>query len=177
MKPEKPVKTVVGSGGGSVVQGSRTAVMVGGGEVDLDRVAASISEQSRDQRDNVSVSSQPGAKQFGRSLAGAITGAAANFKSRLANMSSVTAPLVARSSPSPPDTASSGRSDHVSGHRTSSAKVREVPIRVEQSGGGNSNVSPQVLPLTVPGAADYGENQHQRYLETISMCFRIFSKI
>ena len=149
LKPDKSIKTVVGGGApGSVVQGARTAVMVGGGAVpdfvpgvDLDRVAASMSQTS----DSVSLagsSSGPGsgARQL-RSLAGAITGAAANFKSKLA--SAVTGAGVARSSPSPPDPA-----------RT---KVREVPIRLE---GGpppvfNGEKSPHVIPLTVPGA-EYG---------------------
>jgi len=111
--------------------------------VDLDRVAASMSEQSRDMSASVSSLPQPGAagaKQLGRSIAGVITG----IKSKLVN--SVTGPLVTRSSPSPPDT-------------SKAAKIREVPIRVEQSGGmqsaGAGEKSPHVIPLTVPGA-EYG---------------------
>ena len=122
--------------------------MVGAGPdsapgVDLDRVAASMSQAS----DSVSLTGSSSGQQSGsgarqlRSLAGAITGAAANFKSKLA--SAVTGASVARSSPSPPDPA-----------RT---KVREVPIRLE---GGpppvfNGEKSPHVIPLTVPGA-EYG---------------------
>ena len=155
LKPDKSIKTVVGGGApGSVVQGARTAVMVGGGAapdfvpgVDLDRVAASMSQTS----DSVSLagsSSGPGsgARQL-RSLAGAITGAAANFKSKLA--SAVTGAGAARSSPSPPDPA-----------RTKGREVREVPIRLEGGDQGappvfNGEKSPHVIPLTVPGA-EYG---------------------
>ena len=128
--------------------------MVGGGPgpdsapgVDLDRVAASMSQAS----DSVSLagsSSGPGsgARQL-RSLAGAITGAAANFKSKLA--SAVTGAGVARSSPSPPDPA-----------RSKVREVREVPIRLEGGDQGpppvfNGEKSPHVIPLTVPGA-EYG---------------------
>lgn len=159
LKPDKSIKTVVGGGApGSVVQGARTAVMVGGAPdsapgVDLDRVAASMSQTS----DSVSLagsSSGPGpgsgARQL-RSLAGAITGAAANFKSKLA--SAVTGASVARSSPSPPDPA-----------RTKVREVREVPIRLE--GGAppvfNGEKSPHVIPLTVPGA-EYGRFTDDRF--------------
>ena len=171
LKPDKSIKTVVGGGApGSVVQGARTAVMVGGAPdsapgVDLDRVAASMSAAS----DAVSLAgsssggpqSGPGTRQL-RSLAGAITGAAANFKSKLA--SAVTgAGVGARSSPSPPDPA-----------RT---KVREVPIRLE--GGGpppvfNGEKSPHVIPLTVPGA-EYGGSK-DNLLQKQKKCFFIFFK-
>ena len=73
VKPEKAGKPLTVGGGtvGSVVQGSRTAVMMGGGEVDLDRVAASMADTASVS----SHSSQPGqAKQLGRSIAGAFTG-------------------------------------------------------------------------------------------------------
>jgi len=102
-----------------------------------------MGEQSRDMSASVSSLPQPGAagaKQLGRSIAGVITG----IKSKFVN--SVTGPLATRSSPSPPDT-------------NKTAKIREVPIRVEQSGGmhsaGAGEKSPHVIPLTVPGA-EYG---------------------
>ena len=167
LKPDKSIKTVVGGGApGSVVQGARTAVMVGGAPdsapgVDLDRVAASMSQTS----DSVSLagsSSGPGtgARQL-RSLAGAITGAAANFKSKLA--SAVTGASVARSSPSPPDPA-----------RTKVREVREVPIRLE--GGAppvfNGEKSPHVIPLTVPGAEYGGFKDFLRNHETKN-CYRL----
>jgi len=146
LRGDKPVKTVMGgSTPGMVVQGPRTAVMMGAGStppgVDLDKVAASITEQNSN-LNNIPVS-QP--RQFGRSIAGVISGAAQNIKSRIAGMTNnpnTSSPLV-RSSPSPPDTR---------------AKMREVPIRVENSYGSSHSVaepsdrSPQVIPLTVPGA-------------------------
>lgn len=146
LRGEKPVKTVMGGGTpGMVVQGPRTAVMMGAGStppgVDLDKVAASISEQN--QMSNSLPVSQP--RQFGRSLAGVLSGAAQNIKSKIAGIANNpggSSPLV-RSSPSPPDTR---------------GKMREVPIRVENSYGSNHSVaepsdrSPQVIPLTVPGA-------------------------
>eukprot|EP00092_Neocalanus_flemingeri_P025315 GFUD01027450.1.p1 GENE.GFUD01027450.1~~GFUD01027450.1.p1 ORF type:complete len:1384 (+),score=386.42 GFUD01027450.1:293-4153(+) len=147
LKADKPVKTVMGGGvPGMVVQGPRTAVLMGAGStppgVDLDKVAASITEQTQMSL-NTPVS-QP--RQFGRSLAGVLSGAAQNIKSRIAgianNPGGSSSPLV-RSSPSPPD---------------SRGKLREVPIRVENSHGSNHSVvepserSPQVIPLTVPGA-------------------------
>ena len=161
IKPEKQsVKTVVVAGGapGNVVTGARTAVMMGGVSVDtvpgvdLDRVAASMSEQSRDMSASVSSLPQPGAagaKQLGRSIAGVITG----IKSKFVN--SMTGPLATRSSPSPPDT-------------NKTAKIREVPIRVEQSGAGIMHSagagenSPHVIPLTVPGA-EYGRCQDRLF--------------
>lgn len=146
LRGDKPVKTVMGGGTpGMVVQGPRTAVMMGAGStppgVDLDKVAASITEQN--QMSNSLPVSQP--RQFGRSLAGVISGAAQNIKSKIAGIANNpggSSPLV-RSSPSPPDTR---------------GKMREVPIRVENSYGSNHSVaepsdrSPQVIPLTVPGA-------------------------
>jgi len=147
LRGDKPVKTVMGSSTpGMVVQGPRTAVMMGAGStppgVDLDKVAASITEQNSS-LSNVPVS-QP--RQFGRSLAGVISGAAQNIKSRIAGMANnpnTSTPLV-RSSPSPPD---------------SRGKMREVPIRMESNTYGSSHSvaepsdrSPQVIPLTVPGA-------------------------
>ena len=150
LKPDKSVKTVVGGGApGSVVQGARTAVLVGGDPdsvpgVDLDRVAASMS-QPQPPPDTLSLSSGSGAAARARSLAGAITGAAHNIKTKLASA------VTARSSPSPPDPAW--------------PKVREVPIRVE---GGrtppvfNGEKSPHVIPLTVPGA-EYGESHFERF--------------
>ena len=147
---------MAGGAPGNVVTGARTAVMMGGVSVDtvpgvdLDRVAASMSEQSRDMSASVSSLPQPGAagaKQLGRSIAGVITG----IKSKFVN--SVTGPLVTRSSPSPPDT-----------NKTATSKIREVPIRVEQSGAGIMHCagagekSPHVIPLTVPGA-EYGRCQ------------------
>lgn len=169
MKPEKAVKTVTVGGGtpGSVVTGPRTAVIMGGGtgEVDLDRVAASM--ERREQPDTASLASQPGAKQLGRSIAGALTGVAQNFKSKLVNMgaNSVTGH---RSSPSPPDTAHRSMVTTSDTPRmvASGAKVREVPIRLEQSGAGGSSVSPHVIPLTVPGA-EYGQ-----YHSRICSCSR-----
>ena len=153
----KSVKTVVGGGApGSVVQGARTAVMMGnpdprgpgailtsnpdpGHGIDLDRVAADL---ARDSSSLSQAGGQPGGpRQIGRSIAGVLSSTAQNIKSKFANMGAVTAPLVARSSPSPRD--------------MTRVKVREVPIRVEQSGGGAS-VSPHVIPLTVPGA-EYGK--------------------
>ena len=150
LKPDKSVKTVVGGGApGSVVQGARTAVLVGGDPdsvlgVDLDRVAASMSHQPPP--DTLSLSSGSGAAARARSLAGAITGAAHNIKTKLASA------VTARSSPSPPDPAW--------------PKVREVPIRVE---GGrtppvfNGEKSPHVIPLTVPGA-EYGESHFEHFV-------------
>ena len=130
---------VVGGGApGSVVQGAdtgHTGDHVPG--VDMDMVAASMSEMSRDQV----TMSQPGPKQLGKSLAGVLSGAAQNIKSKFVNIG-VTGPLVARSSPSPPDTA-----------KTAGKAVRQVPIRVESSGGsGVGEKSPHSIPLTVPGA-------------------------
>ena len=177
MKPDKAVKTVTVGGGaaGSVVQGPRTAVLMGGtgersgvmmgSEVDLDRVAASMERHAPDTASVTSHSSQPGAKQLGRSIAGALTGVAANFKSKLVNMGAGSQ-LVSRSSPSPPDIRSSvsdHRSSDHSGRMVAStgAKVREVPIRLEQSSTGGSSVSPHVIPLTVPGA-EYGQYSYQK---------------
>ena len=149
------MKTVMGGGApGMVIQGPRTAVLMGAGStppgVDLDKVAASITEQTQ-MSQNTPVS-QP--RQFGRSLAGVLSGAAQNIKSRIvgiANNPGSNSPLV-RSSPSPPD---------------SRGKMRDVPIRIENSHGSNQSVaepsdrSPQVIPLTVPGAEiqqrEYGE--------------------
>ena len=132
---------------GTVVQGARTQVMMGS-EVDLDRVAASIQTRSPPEpAAEPGAASVSGARQL-RSLAGAITGAAANIKSKLA--SAVTQGSLARSSPSPPDTSQGqGR-----------VKMREVPIRVEQGAGQGQGLpgqekSPHVIPLTVPGA-EYG---------------------
>ena len=99
-----------------------------------------MSEMSRDQV----TMSQPGPKQLGKSLAGVLSGAAQNIKSKFVNIG-VTGPLVARSSPSPPDTA-----------KTAGKAVRQVPIRVESSGDGVGEKSPHSIPLTVPGA-EYGE--------------------
>jgi len=145
LRGDKQVKTVVGgTAPGIVVQGPRTAVMMGAGStppgVDLDKVAASITEQN--QTPNSIPVSQT--RQFGRSVAGLISGAAQNLKSRIVGIANnpSSSPLV-RSSPSPPD---------------SRGKVREVPIRVENSYGSTHSVvepserSPQVIPLTVPGA-------------------------
>jgi len=146
LRGDKSIKTVLGGGTpGMVVQGPRTAVMMGAGStppgIDLDKVAASINEQNL-LSSNMPVS-QP--RQFGRSLAGVLSGAAQNIKSRIAGIASnpgSSSPLV-RSSPSPPDTR---------------GKMREVPIRIENSFGSNHSVvepserSPQVIPLTVPGA-------------------------
>ena len=96
-----------------------------------------MSEMSRDQV----TMSQPGPKQLGKSLAGMLSGAAQNIKSKFVNIG-VTGPLVARSSPSPPDTA-----------KTAGKTVRQVPIRVESSGGsGVGEKSPHSIILTVPGA-------------------------
>jgi len=145
LRGDKQVKTVVGgTAPGIVVQGPRTAVMMGAGStppgIDLDKVAASISEQN--QTPNSIPVSQT--RQFGRSVAGLISGAAQNLKSRIVGIANnpSSSPLV-RSSPSPPD---------------SRGKVREVPIRVENSYGSTHSIvepserSPQVIPLTVPGA-------------------------
>ena len=125
--------------------------------IDLDRVAADLS--ARDSSSLSSSGGQPGGpRQLGRSIAGVLSSTAQNIKSKLfTNMGGggvTVAPLAARSSPSPPG----------------GVKVREVPIRVEQSGGGASvsphvlplksgggaSVSPHVIPLTVPGA-EYGK--------------------
>lgn len=136
---------------GTVVQGARTQVMMGS-EVDLDRVAASIQTRSPPEpAAEPGAASVSGARQL-RSLAGAITGAAANIKSKLA--SAVTQGSLARSSPSPPDT-SQGQ-----GQGQGRVKMREVPIRVEQGAGQGQGLpgqekSPHVIPLTVPGA-EYG---------------------
>ena len=134
------MKTVLGvAAPGSVVQGPRTAVMMGAGSapgVDLDRIAASMSEVSREAGQN-SGQQQP-ARHLGRSIAGAFSGVAHNIKSKFVNKGS------SPSSPSPPD---------------SRAKMREVPIRVEASGTGDR--SPHVIPLTVPGA-EYGETAGRR---------------
>merc|ERR1719219_2880390 len=131
-KPEKPVKTVLGAGGpGSVVQGPRTAVMMGASSsapgVDLDRIEF-MSEVNREPGQTSSSQQQP-TRHLGRSIAGAFSGVAHNIKNKFVNLGS---------SPSPPD---------------SRAKMREVPIRVEASGTGDR--SPHVIPLTVPGA-EYG---------------------
>ena len=134
---------------GTVVQGARTQVMMGS-EVDLDRVAASIQTRSPPEpAAEPGAASVSGARQL-RSLAGAITGAAANIKSKLA--SAVTQGSLARSSPSPPDTSQ--------GQGQGRVKMREVPIRVEQGAGQGQGLpgqekSPHVIPLTVPGA-EYG---------------------
>ena len=146
LKGDKPVQTVMGGGAlGMVVQGPRTAVLMGAGStppgVDLDKVAASMSDQS--QMNHSTPVSQP--RQFGRSLAGVLSGAAQNIKSRIAGIANNpggSSPLV-RSSPSPPD---------------SRVKMWDIPIRVENSHGSSHSVSeasdrsPQVIPLTVPGA-------------------------
>ena len=174
---------MVGGGApGSVVQGARTAVMMtGGGQVpdsrsqvpdprsqvpdpghhgiDLDRVAADLSARDSSSLSLSAAGGQPGGpRQLGRSIAGVLSSTAQNIKSKLfTNMGGggvTVAPLAARSSPSPPG----------------GVKVREVPIRVEQSGsgasvsphvlplksGGGASVSPHVIPLTVPGA-EYGK--------------------
>lgn len=119
------------------MQGPRTAVKMGASAapgVDLDRIAASMSELKLEPGHNNR--EHQGAKQFGRSIAGAFSGVAHNIKSKFVNIGS---------SPSPPD---------------SKAKMREVPIRVEGSGGsGTGDRSPHVIPLTVPGA-EYGNYQH-----------------
>ena len=82
IKPDKQLKSVpvVGAGApGSVVQGARTAVIMGADTghsgdhvpgVDLDMVAASMSEMSHDQV----TMSQPGPKQLGKSLAAVLSG-------------------------------------------------------------------------------------------------------
>ena len=138
---------------GTVVQGARTQVMMGS-EVDLDRVAASIQTRSPPEpAAEPGAASVSGARQL-RSLAGAITGAAANIKSKLT--SAVTQGSLARSSPSPPDT-SQGQGQ---GQGQGRVKMREVPIRVEQGAGQGQGLpgqekSPHVIPLTVPGA-EYG---------------------
>ena len=130
------MKTVLGVGApGSVVQGPRTAVMMGAGSVssapgvDLDRIAASMSELNREA--GQTSSQQPPARHLGRSIAGAFS----NIKSKFVNLGTSTP-----SPPSPPD---------------SRAKMREVPIRLEA--GGTGDRSPHVIPLTVPGA-EYGED-------------------
>ena len=134
---------------GTVVQGARTQVMMGS-EVDLDRVAASIQTRSPPEpAAEPGAGAVSGARQL-RSLAGAITGAAANIKSKLT--SAVTQGSLARSSPSPPDTSQ--------GQGQGRVKMREVPIRVEAGAGQGQGLpgqekSPHVIPLTVPGA-EYG---------------------
>ena len=132
------MKTVLGVGApGSVVQGPRTAVMMGATSsapgVDLDRIEF-MSEVNREPGQASSSQQQP-ARHLGRSIAGAFSGVAHNIKSKFVNLGS---------SPSPPD---------------SRAKMREVPIRVEASGTGDR--SPHVIPLTVPGA-EYGETAGRR---------------
>merc|ERR1712155_97691 len=103
-----------------------------GSEVDLDRVAASIQTRSPPEpAAEPGAASVSGARQL-RSLAGAITGAAANIKSKLT--SAVTQGSLARSSPSPPDTSQGqGQGQGLPGQEK----------------------SPHVIPLTVPGA-EYG---------------------
>ena len=138
---------------GTVVQGARTQVMMGS-EVDLARVAASIQPRSPPEpAAEPGAGAVSGARQL-RSLAGAITGAAANIKSKLT--SAVTQGSLARSSPSPPDT-SQGQGQ---GQGQGRVKMREVPIRVEAGAGQGQGLpgqekSPHVIPLTVPGA-EYG---------------------
>ena len=149
------MKTVLGVGApGSVVQGPRTAVMMGASSsapgVDLDRIEF-MSEVNRE-TGQASSQQQP-ARHLGRSIAGAFSGVAHNIKSKFVNLGS------SPSSPSPPD---------------SRAKTREVPIRVEASGTGDR--SPHVIPLTVPGA-EYGktggeggirDNDNQSFLSRLS---------
>ena len=130
------MKTVLGVGApGNVVQGPRTAVMMGAANsapgVDLDRIAASMSEVNREV--GQTSGQQPPTRHLGRSIAGAFSGVAHNIKSKFVNLGSTP------SSPSPPD---------------SRAKMREVPIRLEA--GGTGDRSPHVIPLTVPGA-EYGK--------------------
>ena len=135
------MKTVLGVGApGSVVQGPRTAVMMGANSsvpgVDLDRIEF-MSEVNRE-AGQTSNSQQPPARHLGRSIAGAFSGVAHNIKSKFVNLGSTP------SSPSPPD---------------SRAKTREVPIRLEASSG-TGDRSPHVIPLTVPGA-EYGKTGGQ----------------
>ena len=72
------------------VQGPRTAVMMVPSAtnppgVDLDKVAASISEQNQTSAAPVTVPVSQ-TRQFGRSLAGVLSGAAQNIKSKIAGM-------------------------------------------------------------------------------------------
>lgn len=139
--------TGVPSKGVQVTQGARTAVMVGGmppGTIDLDRVAASISSTSV--AGTVEQTHNNPRLQFGRStlssMAGVLSGAAQNIKSKIAGITTGSL-TVGSPSPSPPDR---GR--------------REVPINILVDGESEPQERPpQAIPLTVPGA----EIQHRDY--------------
>lgn len=129
-------------GGVQVVQGARTAVMVGGavippGTIDLDRVAASIANTTVSGGEVGGGGGVGGGSrlQFGRSfssVAGVLTGAAQNIKSKIAGMTTTS------SSGGPPSPGTRGVT-----------QVREVTTE-----------APQAIPTTVPGAdiqnRDYG---------------------
>jgi len=177
-----PPKGILGMAGQPIiVQGARTAVMVGGGHsppgVDVDHIAASMTND----KDIGSSPSAPPSKHFSRSLAGVLGSAADKIKSRLTGIGDTGVTRTTQGFPggdrglgsntrtTPPSQGSMGRTlpprttpPGVSRATPSnvSTPLRATPSPPTRLEGGVSHVgerSPALIPLSVPGA-----DLHQR---------------
>jgi len=165
---------------GQIVEGPRTAVMVGGGNsppgVDIDHVAASMTND----KDGNSSPSAPPSKNFSRSFTGPLQNIAANIKSRFAGIGDTggvtrttqgfpggdrcvsSAPRTTPPSGGsmgrtlPPRTTPPGVSRAPNSQTATPSRATPSPPS-RHDGGGVGERSPALIPLSVPGA-----DMHQR---------------